>query len=221
MFGPQVVDRRGRAPHQRTTVDQHKGGEPDRGYGREGDLPQVHLAPSETADDGQDEQAQDVIQDGSPQDDPAGREVEPALARQHPRRDPHARRHHCRADEQGRGLGRALAQHQAIAQQERQHDPAGRNDGGRLTDPHELGGVGLQPHGEEQEEDTQLGEGEGRLVRLDPPQHLRPDQHSRQDLADDRRLAQPLEQLRSQLRRDEDDQDLHQQVLDIVSGLWH
>jgi hypothetical protein len=79
-------------------------------------------------------------------------------------------------------------------------DDAGAADGERdPPDRPHLREPRLQPDPEEQEDDAELGEDAQHLVDLDQPQDRGPDQDAAEDLADDRRLVDPLEELVAEL----------------------
>ncbi len=105
-------------------------------------------------------------------------------------------------------------------------DPAeeGQDDAGaadRDRDPPDrphLRELRLQPDPEEQEDDAELGEDPQHLVDLDQPQHRRPDQEPAEDLADDRRLPDPLEDLVAELGGDEDEEEVSEDPSDVAGG---
>ena len=72
----------------------------------------------------------------------------------------------------------------------------------------------LEPDPEQQEHDPQLGEDLEHLVRLDEAEHGRPDHDAGEDLADDRGLADALEQLVPELRREQHREQRRQRVGD-------
>ena len=76
----------------------------------------------------------------------------------------------------------------------------------------------LQPDPEEQEDDAELGEDPQHLADLDQAQHRGPDQHPAEDLADDRRLPDPLEDLVAELGREQDEEEVGEDFGGAVGG---
>ena len=88
----------------------------------------------------------------------------------------------------------------------------GAADGPQVRQPR------LEADPEEQEDDAELGEHVEHLAEVDEPEHRRPDEDAREDLADDRRLVDPLEQLVAELRREQDDEDVGQRAGGVGGG---
>ena len=78
----------------------------------------------------------------------------------------------------------------------------------------------LQPDPEEQEDDAELGEDPQHLADLDQPQHRGPDQDPAEDLADDRRLPDPLEDLVAELGREQDQEEVGEDPGGVGGGEW-
>jgi hypothetical protein len=142
---------------------------------------------------------------------------------QHGRRDADAGRDERHADEY---RGRA-----ALAQGEGQGEPAeeGQDDahradhGGAPTDLAHLGQPCLEADPEKQEDHSELGEDLEHLSRLHEPERRRPDHDAGQDLADEPRLMQALEELVAELRGEEHDEKGDEMVghaTAAASGTW-
>ena len=84
-----------------------------------------------------------------------------------------------------------------------------------LPDGPELAEVHLHPDLEQQQDDPELGQRGEDLRVADEAEDRRPDEHARDDLADHRRHVDPLGDLRGDLRRDEDDQDVEEDLDDV------
>ena len=86
----------------------------------------------------------------------------------------------------------------------------------------QIGQARLQPDPEQQWDDAQLGEDLDKLAGLDEAKDGRADQQAREDLADERRLAQAAKQLVAELRGEQHDEQVRQDVRDAGgSGNGH
>ena len=87
-----------------------------------------------------------------------------------------------------------------------------RPDGAQVGEPR------LEPDPEQQEDDAELGEDLEHLAEVDEPEDGRPDEDAGEDLADDRRLVDPLEQLVAELRGEQDDEEVGQRAGGVRRG---
>ena len=134
------------------------------------------------------------------------------------RGDPGAGRRQRGAEEDA-GLG-ALAERQPEPDSgEEGEDDAGAADGDRdpADRPH-LREPRLQADPEEQEDDAELGEDPQHLADLDQAEHRGTDQNPAEDLADDRRLADPLEDLVAELGREQDQEEVGEDPGGVAGG---
>ena len=78
--------------------------------------------------------------------------------------------------------------------------------------PEQFPQIRLQADLEEEDDDPDLGQGVEDLGLVDQAEHSRPDQHARQQLAQDGRLADALHRLAGQLGREPDDRQAEQEL---------
>jgi hypothetical protein len=95
---------------------------------------------------------------------------------------------------------------------------AGAGERGRPADLAEVRDPGLQADPEQQEDDTELGEDLQHLAGLDEAEHRGADDDAGQDLADDRRLPDPLEQLVPELGGQEHQEQVRERAGDRACG---
>ncbi len=191
-----------------------EGHEPDEGGGearRDEDAPRVDGAVRGDADgDREHEDRQDVVDDRRAQDRASGPRAHGAELGEHGGRDADARRDE-RGGEEGRGRGVLPAQ---LAQREpggsREHDAEHRDEQRDAPDRPQVREARLESDPEQQKDDAELGEHVEHRAEVHEPEHRRADEDAREDLADDGRLVDALEQLVPELRREQDDEDVGQ-----------
>ena len=190
-------------------AERDEGDEGNRHAQRQGDLAGVDAAVGGHPDrDREQDQRQHVVDDGGAEHGPGGAGPGDPEVEEGRRGDPGAGRRQSRAEEDA-GLA-------ALAQRQAEPDPGeeGDNDAGAadcdrdLPNSAHLRKPRLQPDPEEEEDDAQLGEDPQHLADLDPAQDRWPDEDAAEDLADDRRLPESLEDLVSELRRDQHQEEV-------------
>ena len=114
------------------------------------------------------------------------------------------------AEEQRRVVAVVEELHRAEAGGHRDDD-ADRSDARRRpTDGAELAEIHLEPDLEQEEDHAELAEHRERLVRAHEVEDRRADHDAGEDLGDDRREPDPFGELRGELGRDEEDQDVEE-----------
>jgi len=91
----------------------------------------------------------------------------------------------------------------------------------RDADPEQLVESSLEADLEQEEDDADLGEQLGLGIDLVDAQDRGPGHHSAQNLADHRRLADPAEDLVAHLRRQQDREELEQDLGDMIHRRVH
>ena len=166
-------------------------------------------------DHGQDDQPDDVVDDGRPEDDLALGLLQAAEVGEDAGGDADARRRQGRPRDDGDEVREAEETAGPVAQGERQDDADGGHGRRGPADLQELPQVGLQADGEEQQDDPELGEEVDHLdLGIDEPQDRGAEQHAGDELAEDGRLADGLGQGPAELRRAEHDDEEAQELGD-------
>ena len=190
--------------------------EPDRDECDLGDADGRHAAfGDDTRDDREDDQTDHVVGDRGTEHGARFDRCERAEVAEHPRSDADARRRQCRADEQCFLTVEAEADARTEARHHRDDHADDCDEEGRAPDGTQIPQVHLEADLEEQQDHAELGEDVQHLVGLDDPEQRRPDEHSGDDLGDDRREADAIRDLGSDLRRDDHDQDVEQYRVDV------
>ena len=97
---------------------------------------------------------------------------------------------------------------------ERQHDSEDAHERGGAADVPEVVQPRLEPDPEQQEHGAELREHLDGLPDLDPAEQGGPHEDSGQDLADDGRLVDPLEELVADLRGQQDQEEVEDRLGD-------
>ena len=96
------------------------------------------------------------------------------------------------------------------------HDHAGERDGERsAAHAAELVEIHLEADFEQQQDDAELRQGLQCLAAVNPAEHGRTDDHAGDDLADDRREAYAISELGRDLCREEHDEDVEEDSVDV------
>jgi hypothetical protein len=203
------------SPRDRGSAEREEGDEGDREAGaqRQGCVV-CAAAARDSHGDGEDEHREHVVDDGCTEDRASRRGGhEPQLA-EHGGGDPDARRNERGAGEDHHRGRLADAGCERSAAREREDDTEDPDEGGAAPDASDVVDPGLQPHPEEKEDRTELGENLEGLARLDPPEQRGPEEHAGQDLADERGLAEASEERLAQLGGEEDQEQVEERVRD-------
>jgi hypothetical protein len=155
-----------------------------------------------------------------PQDDLSFPALERTDLRQNTRGDADRGRRQGRADEDRRQRARAERASQGIAAQSRKQHSRHRDQDRGAPDLHELAEIGLQADFEEEEDHADLGENEDLVRQRHEPDQRRPEDDARQQLAEDRRLSDPLGQLAEELGADQRRREGEEKRAD-VEGVIH
>ena len=181
-----------------------------------GDADGRHAAFGDDArDDSEDDEADHVVGDRGAEHSARFDRCERTEVAEHPRSDADARGRQCRADEQRFFAVEAEADAGAEAGRHRHDDADDCDEEGRAPDGTQIPQVHLEADLEQQQDHAELGEDVQDLVGLDNPEQRRPDEHAGDDLGDDRREADAIRDLGSDLRRDDHDQDVEQYRVDV------
>ena len=147
-------------------AEEDDGAADDARDGEEGERFASRGGRGEAGDEGQHDQAEHVVEDGCAEDDPALRALGLAEILEHAGGDADAGGGQRGADEDMRRL-RAAGQEpgrDSPAERQGRGDTDERHEQGRGADPDEQADVGLEPHVEQQDEDSDLGQDlKGRL----------------------------------------------------------
>ena len=190
--------------HQPHATDREESEEPHRKPHRDGQRGEVDSVVAAESDRQREQQhGQDVVYHRGAQDRPGGPPAEHVELDQHCRRDAHARRNERHTDEHRRGRILAGGDGEREPSGERKHTPSPPTSNGRAPDLAHLRQPRLEANPEQQEDDAQLREHLEHLARVHEAQHGRPHDHAGKNLADDRRLTEPLEQLVPELGREQ------------------
>jgi hypothetical protein len=205
-----------RAEHQRC------GQEAEGEQGGQNDAPRRQVrARRQAGDDTQDDQAEDIVDDRSAQDNLALRLLEPAQVGEHAGGDSHARRGQGGPRDDRDQRGRAQEHADRVSQPERQDHPDQGDRRRSPPDPQQLTEVRLDPNGEQEDHHPQLGEQVKRLVaRVHEGQHRRAEDHPCRQFAEHGRLAGPLHRQAEELGRQQH-HGQHTQELRNVQGSQH
>ena len=103
----------------------------------------------------------------------------------------------------------------AVADGERRRHADEGDERGLRPGPQQLTQVGLQADLEQKDQDAELGQGVQHLRLVDQPQDAGADEHARQQLAQDRGLADPLHGLARQLGGEPDQDEAQEQVAEL------
>ena len=104
----------------------------------------------------------------------------------------------------------------APAPVDERHDDADERDQERgAADAAELSEIHLEADFEQQQDHAELGERLQRLAAVHPAEHRRPDDDAGDDLADDRRQSHAVRELGRNLGREQDDEDVEQDPVDV------
>ena len=167
------------------------------------------------------QQGQDVVDDRGTQDDAGRTGADQPEVDHRGRGDADAGRSQCGSDEDARLRALAERQREADSAGEGQHHAGHADPESGCADRSHLGDPRLQPDPEEQEDHTQLGEHLEHLACLHQAEHGGPDEDSGENLADDRRLADPLEDLVAELRRKEHQEEVGEDTRGVPgSSQW-
>ncbi len=181
-----------------------------------GDADGRHAAFGDDAsDDSEDDEADHVVGDRGAEHSARFDRCERTEVAEHPRSDADARGRQCGADEQRFFAVEAEAESGAEAGRHRDDDADDCDKEGRASDGAQIPQVHFEADLEEQQDHAELGEDVKDLVGLDNPEQRRPDEHTGDDFGDDSREADAIRDLRSDLRRDDHDQDVEQYRVDV------
>ena len=100
----------------------------------------------------------------------------------------------------------------------RYRDARERDEDRGATDAAQLGEIHLEADLEQQQDDAELRERLQRLAGVDPAEHRRADDDARDDLADDRGNVHPVGELGRDLRREQHDEDVEKNPVDVHRG---
>ena len=169
----------------------------------------------DAADDGEDHEPEDVVGHGGAEHRLGFHGGQGAQVAEDPRRDADTRRGERGADEHC-----LLARHAEREPRPGARDHWDRDTGERDEDrrpPHaaQLGDVHLEADFEQQEDHAELGERLQRLAVVHPAEHRRPHDHARGDLADDGRDVDAVGQLGRHLRREQHDENVEENPVDV------
>ena len=201
----------------RRNAMKHRDGQEDHALRREESDPAERHATGrgDARDDREREQAEDVVHDRGAQHHAGGGVLEPAEVGEHARGDAHAGGRQGGADEDGHETGMTEPAHEAEADREG-HDDADHRDEDRLgpglQEPRE---IGFEPHLEQEDQHAELGERVDDLGLVHEPEHAGADHDAREQLAEDRGLADPLHPLGRELRGEPDDDERDQQLAEF------
>ncbi len=184
MRAPDPSDDRG---HRQQLPDRHPGG----------------AAGRHAHHQGQHDEAQDVIDDGRPQDGLADAGPGDAQLAQRRRTDPDAGGREDSTHEQGRRHAVAEPTGDRGSEHERESHPTDRGEDRRPTDLADGHDIGLEAGDGQDAEGADLGQHLEVAVQRDEAQDGGPDDEARCDLAGHPREAQMLREEAAQLRRDE------------------
>ena len=198
-----------RREHQEPDRHRHDG---EHGQQRDGALG------DDAHDDGEDHQPEHVVGHRGAEHSARLDRRERAEVAEDPRGDPDARRRERGAEEQRRV--RVVRERDADpeADRHRQGDADHGDAHRRPPDRGEVADVHLHPDLQQEEDHAELGEHLEDLRGADQPEDRRPDDDARDDLADHRRHPDALRDLRRELRRDQQDQDVPE---DLDDGQRH
>ena len=169
-------------------------------------------AGAELRHDGEDDEAEDVVDDRRAEDDLPFPALEDLQLGEHPRGDPDGRRRHRGPDEDRRDRGLAEERRERVAAGERK-DHARDGDGRRrAADLEELREVRLEADLEEQQDDPDFGDEQDALGQRDEPEHGRSQEHSGQKLAQHGGLSEALRELAQQLGAEKRARERDQEV---------
>ncbi len=186
----------------------------------------------DAGDDGEDDQPEDVVDHRRAEDDARLPRRHLAEVGEDARGDADAGGAERGADEDVRQvvlLGQEPGCHAPTEEERRRHPQAG-DEQARPADREHLAGVGLQSHLEEQQDDPELGEhlqppvGAEELEVVDAEEREVAEDDAEDQLAEDRRLADALEQLAAELGGGEDhdqaEEDRHDRTaVGLLRGL--
>src|SRR5262249_54595376 len=98
---------------------------------------------------------------------------------------------------------------------EGQNDAKKSDDGSRIPDSNEFGGLYFKADTEEQKHYSEFSERYDQCIRFDPPQHMWTKQNTCEDFSHDAWLPEMLEELGKQLRRSENHEHRERQLCRI------
>ena len=192
------------AAHGTRAEARHEEREAEGEGGGQRDIQVVDRALGHTADHREHDQAEHVVDHGRRQDDPARAHVQQAARGQHLGGNPHAGGDHGRAGEDALQPRFAPERTDSPSGEERHDDSRDRHQQRRAADLHQLGGLHLQSDAEEQKHHAEVGKRAQEFAGRQPAKHMRTDQDARENLTDDARLSEALEDFRQKFRRRED-----------------
>ncbi len=180
-------------------------------------VPEIHSAArGEFVEHGEQHDPDDVIEDGGADDYLRFVGGVPFQVAQNPERDPDAGGGEGAADEQA---GKERKAEGVVADQKAARK--GKND---AQDRHrdrfqacgrEAGDIGLNPYFEKQQDDPDLSEQVDWDRSLNPAEQARADEDACCDLSDDGRDVQPVRRFADDARRDQDQDELEDKIVDV------
>jgi hypothetical protein len=194
--------------HQDRDQQEHQGLR--RQHGHRGDRHAAGLG--DAGHDSQDDEAQDVIHDGRPEDHLYGGIMKTTKVSEHTRRDADAGGGEGGSDEHSHKGVVSEPVHDAVSNCEWDGDADQCHERGLRTRPQQVMDVGLQADFEQKNQDTELGQGVKNLRLMDKAHHARADDHAGQQFTQDGGLADPLHALARHLGGKPDKGEAEQQV---------
>ena len=176
----------------------------------------VKLLAATPGRDRQDHDRQHVVDDRGAEDDPAGPRAQRSEVAQHVRRDADAGGGQGGGEEDGLGqvAARELGGEESAGEGQDDAEGADRQRGD--ADAQQLMEAGLEAHLEQEQDDADLGEQLRLGVDLVDAEDGGTGHDAAQDLADDRWLADPAEDLVPDLRRQENREELEQDLGHVI-----